>query len=86
MKALFSITILVLLFSGCSTVKPAVYLPHFERLEPTNLSWTDMTVKGKNVHVLTTDEWNDVQIELINRRITGNTCIDIINNISEQDK
>jgi len=86
MKVLFSITIFVLLFSGCSTVKPAVYLPHFERLKPTNLSWTDMTVKGKNVHVLTTDEWNDVQIELINRRITGNTCIDIINKISEQNK
>lgn len=86
MKVLFSLIAIVLLFSGCTQVKPAVYLPHFQRLEPKNLSWTDMTVEGKNVHVLTTDEWNDVQIELINRRITGNTCIDIINNISKQEK
>ena len=85
MKALFSLVAILLLFSGCSQVKPSVYIPNFERLGTKNLSWTDMTVEGKNVHVLTSDEWNDVQIELINRRITGNTCIDILNNIRNQE-
>lgn len=82
MKLSFSIIFVSFLFMGCS-VQPRVILPTMSEIKPKSLSWTDMIVDGKQVHVLDRHEWEDIRVELINRRITGNTCINIINNFNK---
>ncbi len=81
MKVYFSI-LLLLLFAGCST-SPRVIVPNMDKINPASLSWTDRIVDGEQCHVLNHSEWNHIQVELINRRISGNICIDILNNMNK---
>ena len=83
MKVVSSLFIALLLLSGCTMVQPRIHVPKLDKLEPTNLSWIDDEYKGKRVHILSEDEWNNVQVELINRRLTANACISILDNISQ---
>ena len=77
---------LIWILTGCTQPVARVVLPKMERIPKANLSWTDVRVDGKQLHALTADEWNHIQVELINRRISGNVCIDMLNNINAENK
>jgi hypothetical protein len=80
MKPLFSI-LYVFLFTGCFGIMPT--FPKMERVEPVRLSWEDIRYKERNLHALTSQEWQEVQVELIDRRYKANICADIVNKYME---
>ena len=83
MKVVFSLLAGLLMFGGCSMIQPRVHVPKMDKIEPANLSWIDDEYKGKRVHILSEHEWQTIQVELINRRLTANACISILNNVAE---
>lgn len=80
MKKYFSLMIL-LVFTGCS-YQPKIIVPTISNIPSTQFTWTDEVVDGNKVHILSESEWTNVKLELINRRISGNICIDVLNKIS----
>lgn len=83
MKTYYSIALVIILATGCS-VKPAVVVPQMTLIPSAQITWTDVVVEGKEVHVLDKREWSTVRYELVNRRSTGNICIGILNNLSKK--
>lgn len=82
-KLLLILSSSLILFTGCSTVTPAIIAPRLLLVSPTNLTWEGLEHNGVRGYFLTQYEWEYVQTELIIKGTAANQCIDILNNSSQ---
>jgi hypothetical protein len=80
MVKILAATSLILLFGGCS-LSPKIKVPVLDKIEPLGLVWywkingTFVPEFGKsNVVILDKDMFQEIQNQLVQRRITANQC------------
>ena len=76
------VTIIVLFsFSGCTNPFSPTF-PKMKIINEKEFYWEDIRYNNRNVHMMTEWELDEVQTELVNRRVDNNICAKIVNKYS----